>query len=177
MGAALVSMVAHFTIGRERYAASDVPMRAVLDEATRVRADLRRLMEEDERAYLALSAALKLPRSTEDEKKSRSQAVQRARLAAAEPPLAMARICRRALDLAQLAAEHGNPNLASDAGVAALLAEAALRASAINVRVNLARVRDRAAVERIEAELNHLLAAAPALKEEILALVGQRMVS
>ena len=43
--------------------------------------------------------------------------------------------------------------------------------------MNLARVRDRSAVERIEAELNELLAAAPALKEEILALVGQRMVA
>jgi formiminotetrahydrofolate cyclodeaminase len=176
MGAALVSMVANFTVGRERYAAGEAQMRAVLDEATALRANLRRLMDEDERAYLALSGALKLPRTTEDEKKARSRAIQRALLAAAEPPLAMARTCRRALDLSQLAAEHGNPNLASDAGVAALLAEAALRASAINVRVNLARLRDRVAVERIEAELNGLLAAAPALKEEILALVGQRMV-
>ena len=176
MGAALVSMVAHFTVGRERYATSEAQMRAVLDEATTLRADLRRLMEEDERAYLALSAALKLPRATDDEKRARSRAIQRALLAAAEPPLAMARTCRRALELSQLAAEHGNPNLASDAGVAALLAEAALRASAINVRVNLARVRDQAAVERVESELNELLAGAPALKEEVLALVGERMV-
>jgi formiminotetrahydrofolate cyclodeaminase len=175
MGAALVSMVAHFTVGRERYAASEAQMRAVLDEATALRADLRRLMEEDERAYLALSGALKLPRGTDDEKKARSRAIQRALLAAAEPPLAMARTCRRTLDLSHVAAEHGNPNLASDAGVAALLAEAALRASAINVRVNLARVRDQVVVGRIESELNDLLAAAPALKEEILALVGQRI--
>ena len=49
----------------------------------------------------------------------------------------MAGACRRVLDLAATVAGAGNPLLASDAGVAALLAEAALRASAINVRVNL----------------------------------------
>jgi len=175
MGAALVSMVAHFTVGRERYAAGDAPMRAALEEATAFRADLRRLMDDDERAYTALNDALKLPRATDEERKARSRSVQRALLAAAEPPLAMARVCRRTLELAQTAAEHGNPNLASDAGVAALLAEAGLRASAINVRVNLARVHDHAAVERLEDELNNLLAGAPALKEETLALAGQRM--
>jgi formiminotetrahydrofolate cyclodeaminase len=87
----------------------------------------------------------------------------------------MAQVCRRTLDLARDVAERGNPALASDAGVAALFAEAALRASAINVRVNLGHVRHQETVERIEAELNALLDGMPNFKEEILATVGRRM--
>jgi len=175
MGAALVSMVANFTAARERYASVDAQMRTVLDESATLRDDLRRLMDDDERAYTELSAAFTLPRGTDEAKRARSRAIQRALLAAASPPLAMARVCRRTLDLAEIVAVHGNPNLASDAGVAALLAEAALRASAINVRVNLARVRDREAVDGIEAELNGLLDGTPSLKEDVLAVAGRRM--
>ena len=87
----------------------------------------------------------------------------------------MAGACRQVLDLARAVAESGNPRLASDAGVAALLAEAALRASAINVRVNLVALQDEAFVARTEAELNRLLEGTPGLKEEILALAGRRM--
>ena len=176
MGVALVSMVANFTAGRPRYAEVDAEMRTVLHETATLRGRLRALMEDDERAYTALSAAYKLPRANDEEKRGRSRAIQQGLLAASQPPMAMARVCRRALDLSQEVAEHGNPNLASDAGVAALLAEAALRASAINVRVNLARVRDQAAVQRVEAELNSLLEGSATLKEQVLAVTGRRMV-
>jgi formiminotetrahydrofolate cyclodeaminase len=176
MGIALVSMVANFTVGRPRYAAVEDAVRPALDEAERSRAELLRLMEEDEQAYLAYGAATKLPRATEEERRARSSALQRALRDATAPPLAMARLCRRGLDLAGVVAESGNPNLASDAGVAALLAEAALRASIINVRVNLAQIRSRAFVEQTEAELDRLVEGTPSIKEAILATAGRRMV-
>ncbi|MGH2355924.1 MAG: cyclodeaminase/cyclohydrolase family protein [Chloroflexota bacterium] len=176
MGAALVSMVANFTVGRPKYADVEAPMREALAAAERARVELADLMDEDERAYAALSATFKLPRSPDEEKRARSRAIQRALREAAAPPLAMAQVCRRVLDLASVVAEHGNPDLASDAGVAALLAEGALRASAINVRVNLARVRNQLFVAQTEAELDRLLEGTPSLKEEVLAVAGRRMV-
>ena len=176
MGAALVSMVANFTVGRKQYAAVEARVQAALQEAEQARADLLRLMEADERAYTALAAARRRPRATDEEKQARREAVQQALRGAAAPPLAMAAVCRRTLDLAGIVAEAGNANLASDAGVAALLAEAALRASAINVRVNLALVEDRAFVAETEARLNDLLEGTPSLKEEVLAVAGRRMV-
>jgi formiminotetrahydrofolate cyclodeaminase len=59
--------------------------------------------------------------------------------------------------------------------VAALLAEAALRASAINVRVNLGQVRDGAFVAAAEAELARLLEGTAALKERVLDRVSERL--
>ena len=175
MGAALVSMVANYTVGRPKFAAVEAEVAAALADAEAARTGLRRLMAEDEAAYAAYTAAAKRPRGTDEEKRARSRAVQRALRGAAAPPLAMARTCRRVLDLAATVAGAGNPLLASDAGVAALLAEAALRASAINVRVNLGQVRDGAFVAGAEAELAGLLEGTAALKERVLARVGERM--
>jgi formiminotetrahydrofolate cyclodeaminase len=175
MGAALVSMVANYTVGRPRFAAVEAEVAAALEAAGAARERLSALMAEDEAAYAAYTAAAKLPRGTDEEKRDRSRAVQRALLGAAAPPLAMAGVCRRVLDLAATVAAAGNPLLASDAGVAALLAEAALRASAINVRVNLGQVRDGAFVAATERELAGLLEGTAALKERILSLVSERM--
>ncbi len=132
-------------------------------------------MQADERAYAAYAAAAKLPRGTDEEKRARSKALQQALRDAAAPPLAMAAVCRQVLDLAGVVAADGNARLASDAGVAALLAEAALRASAINVRVNLGGIRDASFVARTEAELNRLLEGTPSLREDVLAVAGRRM--
>jgi formiminotetrahydrofolate cyclodeaminase len=175
MGAALVSMVATYTVGRPKYAAVEAEVAAALAGAETARTELRRLMAEDEAAYAAYTAAAKLPRGTDEEKRARSRAVQRALRGAAAPPLAMAGACRRVLDLATTVAAAGNPLLASDAGVAALLAEAALRASAINVRVNLGQVRDGAFVAAAEAELARLLEGTAALKERVLDRVSERL--
>lgn len=176
MGAALISMVGRYTVGRPRFSAVEAPAAAALQEAESLRAELLRLMEEDEAAYQAVAAARRLPRDSDDAKRARSRAIQQATRAAAQPPLAMAAACRRALDLSRIVAEHGNPLLASDAGVAALLAEAALRASIINVRVNLASLRDQAFVAQTEAQLVQVAEGTPSLKEEVLAIAGRRMV-
>jgi methenyltetrahydrofolate cyclohydrolase len=175
MGAALVGMVANFTVGRPRYRAVEGEVRRALAAAEGARARLMALMTEDEQAYSAYGAAAKLPRETEEQQAARREALQEALRDAAAPPLAMAGVCRQVLDLALVVAERGNPRLASDAGVAALLAEAALRASAINVRVNLVALQDEPFVAQTEAELNRLLEGTPGLKEEILALAGRRM--
>jgi formiminotetrahydrofolate cyclodeaminase len=175
MGAALVSMVANYTVGRPRFAPVEGEVREALTEAEAARARLAALMAEDEQAYAAYTAATRLPRGTEEEQRERARAMQAALRRAAGPPLAMAGVCRRVLDLASAVAGAGNPLLASDAGVAALLAEAGLRASAVNVRVNLGHLRDPAFVAETEAELSRLLEGTAERKEEVLALATRRM--
>jgi methenyltetrahydrofolate cyclohydrolase len=175
LGAALISMVANFTVGRPEYAGMEAQVQATLAEADELRARLIRLMRDDERAFGAAADARKLPHTTPSERSRRNRTIERMTKAAAQSPLEMASVCRRLLELSRTVAEAGNPHLASDAGVAALLAEAALRASAINARVNLARLRDRAFVDRTEAQLNALVEGSPTLKEEVLAIAGRRM--
>ena len=176
LGAALVCLVANYTVGRPKYAAVEDEVRAALEEADALRVKLMELAEVDHMAYERVAAARKLPRSNEGERMLRNDEIQRATRAAAHPPLEMAEACRRALELSEIVAKDGNASLASDAGVAALFSEAALRASAINVRVNLAAVEDPIFVRALDEKLDALLEGSAALKEEILAIAGRRMV-
>jgi formiminotetrahydrofolate cyclodeaminase len=153
MAAALVSMVCNLTIGRPRYAAVEAAMQHIRSESEAARHRLLALADEDAAAYAAVAAALRLPRADEAARAARTAALQRALEAAAGPPLETMRLARSLVPLALQVAAHGNANVVSDAGVAAELGAAAVRGSALNVRVNLAELRNAAFVAQAEAEI------------------------
>src|SRR3989475_7279251 len=71
LAAALVAMVARLTVGRKAYAAVEAQARAILDEAERLRAELRRLVDEDAAAYEGVTRAYKIPKRDPDRKSTR----------------------------------------------------------------------------------------------------------
>ena len=117
-----------------------------------VRTEARVLGEQDEAAYGAYVAATRLPKSTPEEKATRRRAVQEGLRTAAEVPLLLAEICIDLLTALIPVARYGNRHLLSDAQIAAMLAGVAHRAALVNVRVNLALLKDRALAERIESD-------------------------
>ncbi len=137
MAAALVAMVAQLSLGRPAYAADDADLRAISGEAERLRARLLRLTNDDADAYAALVTARRMPKDSDTDRSVRSAAVEEAGMAATRVPLEAARLGREVLALAERIAAIGNRNATSDAGVAALLAAAAARGAALNVRINL----------------------------------------
>lgn len=145
LAAALAEMVAGLTIGRPKYAAVEEEMRALASDADALVGRLGALVDDDADAYALVSAAYRLPKDDP----TRSDAVRSALLAAAEVPLETARACRDAARLAVVCAEHGNRNTVTDAGVAALLADAGCRGAAYNVRINVVALDDRTAGEHL----------------------------
>lgn len=141
LAGALAAMVSRLTIGRKAYAGVDARMREILAEAERLRAELRRLVEIDAAAYEAVSATYRIPKDDP----GRAAAIDRALLAAAEPPLATARAALRVMALAAELAATGNKNARSDAKVAGFLARAAVAGAVENVRINVASLADPAA--------------------------------
>jgi len=140
LAAALVAMVARLTVGRKAYAAVEAQAREILAEAERLRAELRRLVDEDAAAYEGVSAAYKMPKSDA----RRAGAIDDALLAASRPPADVVKLGRRVLALAQTIEHIGNQNAASDARVAGMLARTAIDGATENVNVNLAGMSDRA---------------------------------
>jgi formiminotetrahydrofolate cyclodeaminase len=63
LGAALVAMVARLTVGRKAYAAVEAQAKEILAEAERLRAEMRRLVDEDAAAYEGVSRAYKIPKT------------------------------------------------------------------------------------------------------------------
>ena len=103
---------------------------------------LSRAVDEDTEAFNRVMEAMRLPKGTPDQQAERARAIDAANRAAAEVPLQTARLCLETIALAEKAAELGNRNSASDAGVAALAARAGAEGAALNVRINLAGIAD-----------------------------------
>ncbi len=142
LGAALAGMVAGLTVGRPKYAEHEVEMQTVQGQGERLRGQLLALVDADTAAYENVMAAYQLAKGTEEEIAVRRATIQDALRHAADIPLATAEACVQVLNLAALAAEHGNPNAASDAAVAALLAHAGFLGASRNVRINLQQIKD-----------------------------------
>jgi methenyltetrahydrofolate cyclohydrolase len=130
LAASLTAMAARFSREQWEDAAGAVA------QAESLRARLLPLAEEDARAYETVLLALRMPKDVDAE--VRDAALGDALSRAADVPLAIA---EGAVDVATLAcelAQRGNPNLHGDAATAVFLSEAAVRASANLVEVNLA---------------------------------------
>lgn len=162
LGAALAQMVAGLTVGRKKYAAVEGEMKDLAQEAARLRQALSALVVRDAEAYEAVRGAYGLPQDTPDQQAARSAAIRAALLGAAEVPLETARACVQVAMLAAAVAERGNRNAVTDACVAALLAEAACKGAAFNVRINVASLDEGAVTEgaRLASEARACLDAA-----------------
>ncbi|MGQ9492857.1 MAG: cyclodeaminase/cyclohydrolase family protein [Anaerolineae bacterium] len=175
IGAALVSMVANLTVGKKDYAHVQDDIQRILGRSEELRQRCLELLEGDVAAYTEVARAYKMPRDTEEEKAARNAAIQKALKAATAVPMALAEACVEILNLCPESAEKGNVRAISDVGVGALMAEAALRAAALNVLINLGSIKDESFVQRERARLDVLLEGKAELKERILQEVGAKL--
>ncbi|MFL5561234.1 MAG: glutamate formimidoyltransferase [Gemmatimonadaceae bacterium] len=143
LGAALAQMVAGLTVGKKKYAAVEAEMKEAALAGAALVNELSALVARDASAYAAVADAHKMPKEPEAAASARQEAITASLLRAAEVPLETARACARVAQLAATVAERGNTNAASDAGVAALLAEAGCKGAAYNVRINVASLEDK----------------------------------
>ena len=158
LAAALAQMVAGLTAGRKKYAAVDAEMKQIGLSAAELGNSLAALVDADARSYTAVSEAYKLPKEPDDAAVRRTAAITEALLGASRVPLETARACAAVAELAATVATKGNTNAVSDAGVAALLADAACRGAAYNVRINVASLEDRSRGASLVAEAADLVA-------------------
>ena len=167
LGAALVSMVCNLTLGKKAYADVQDEISDLLAESEALREQLTGLLEEDVKAYTGYSKAAKMPRGTDEEKAERQVVMQAALKVATDVPLSIAETAVKVMDLCMPAAEKGNKWAVSDAGVAVLMAEAALRSAALNVLINLGSLKDEEFVADRRAKLDALLEGKGVMRDEI----------
>ena len=168
IGAALVSMVANLTVGKKDYANVQEDIQRILGRSEALRHKCQELLDADVAAYTEVSKVYKMPRDTEEQKQARSAAMQKALKNATAVPMQLAEACVEILDLCPESAEKGNVRAVSDVGVGALMAEAALRAAALNVLINLGSIKDESFVKKERARLDSILSGTAERKERIL---------
>ncbi|HGY90168.1 MAG TPA: hypothetical protein ENK43_03230 [Planctomycetes bacterium] len=137
LAGALAHMVGSLTVGKKKFAAVEDEMREVMAKLDGIIEDFFALADDDARAFDAYMAAWRLPKGTDEEKAARKEALKGAAFTACDPPLRTVRLTNDLLPLISFVAERGNQHAISDAGAAAILAAAAARTAALNLRINL----------------------------------------
>ncbi len=175
LGAALVSMVANLTVGKEKYADVQEKIKELLEKSEALRDRFQKLVQRDTEVYGVLAKAFKMPRETEEQMLERKKAVQFALREATMVPYEIAEASLELARLAEIAAMIGNVNAVSDAGVAAILAEAAGQCAALNVKINLMSIEDSAFVDEKWSAIKDILMRLGELREKVVNITYDKL--
>jgi formiminotetrahydrofolate cyclodeaminase len=156
MAAGLVSMVCAIAISKQQSEEEKEEIDSIWKQAEELRYELQNLAEADIEVFNRLSAAYKLPRTTDADAASRGAAIQKLTMQAADVPLRTARAASRLIPLCTTLSNRCSRLLASDVGVAATLARATAQSSFINVEVNLSSLEDQNYVRQMRAQMEDL---------------------
>lgn len=145
------------------------------DKGQAMMTNLIHLVDEDTNAFNKIMAVFAMPKGTPEEKAARAEAMEAATLYATQVPLQTMKASYETFGIIRAMAEEGNPNSVSDAGVGALAARAAVLGAGLNVKINAAGLKDRAAADALVAEANKLIADACRQEAEILDIVNGKI--
>jgi len=142
LGVSLGGMVANLSAGKRGW---EEKLRYFSDwavQAQRLKDQMLSLVDEDTAAFNKVMAAFALPRGTTKEKSARTAAIESANKLAAEVPLRVMQTAAKAYDLLAEMAARGNPASISDVGVGLLAVRACIEGAGMNVRINIANLKD-----------------------------------
>ena len=175
LGTSLTSMVCRLTVGKKKYADVQQEMESALKTSDEIRAQFTALIDEDTAAFKKVMAAYALPKETAEQQSKRKSAVQDATKAATLVPLKLMQLCEQAAGLSKIVAEKGNKNSASDAGVSALMLEAACGGAGLNVRTNLAGLDDADFVQETKKKCEEILKRVSTVCQSTLEMVEKNL--
>jgi len=144
LGISLATMVANLSSHKRAWDDRWKEFSAWAEKGQKIKDELLYLVDEDTNAFNKIMEAFSLPKSSEQEVKFRSEAIQNATKYATEVPLKTMILAYSSFPIIKAMAEIGNPNSISDAGVGALCARSAVIGAYMNVRINAAELKDEA---------------------------------
>lgn len=147
LGAALAEMVSALTVTRSLYAEFHEEAQSGLEHSAALRTAFLAAMEGDTAAFNSLTAALNLPKQTEEESAFRAAAVQDALILCIESPVHIMELSLEAVQLVEGMLGKTNMAAVSDLGVAALMLGAAVQSAWLNVLINLGSLKDKTRAE------------------------------
>lgn len=175
LAAALGAMVANLSAHKRGW---DDRWKEFSDQAVKgqdIMERLLKLVDEDTAAFAKIMNVFSMPKGTEEEKAARAEAMEKATLYATQVPFRTMQTALEAMPLALEMARKGNPASASDAGVGAIAALAAVKGAQLNVRINAAGLKDRAMADSLTAEAEKIAKEAAEKEAEILSEVNKNI--
>ena len=172
LAASLTEMVAKLTIGKKGYEAVEDEMKAVARDAVKFKHKLVQAIDKDSDAYKDVITAIKLPGSTEAEKRNREKAIQNGLKQATLIPMAVAEDAARVMELAGRAIAKGNKNTIPDGAVGVMMAKTAILSALYNAKINLSSIKDNTFIEKISRQIKGLEAKVLGREKELLSDVN-----
>lgn len=156
LGSALLEMVANLTLGKKGYENKEAEMEAIVEKVKLEREKFLSLIDKDVKAFDEVMRALKMPKNTEEEKKRRSEQLQRALKEAADVPYELMRLTVGVIEDVPFLYKYGNRNAISDVESACEMLKSAFYIGKANVEINLKNIKDEEYVEEMKQEMEEL---------------------
>jgi formiminotetrahydrofolate cyclodeaminase len=179
LAAALTSMVFNLTIDKK--VAKDYPeaviqsLKEAREAADKFRESYLQLMVDDAKAFDILMEGYCLPKETEEEKKIRTEYIEKAKEKVLEVPWVLLNEAFSMYEPLKVATEYGNKNAISDAGVAAILIHSAIEGAALNVFINLASSEVNEETINLKNRTDLMVEKSRVIKEDIVASVVDKI--
>lgn len=170
LSAALAEMVANLTVGKKKYADYKEEMMEIINKASVLKEKLLNYIEEDSLAYNKVMEAYNLPKKTEEESSCRMEKIEEGLKIAALVPLKVAETSFEVLPFTEAVVKNGNSNSVTDGLVAAMMARTAVLSAVLNIRINLASIKDDEFVKTLKGKADTLEEKAVEYEERILSL-------
>ena len=174
LGASLGTMIANLSAHKRGWDDRWEEFSDWAEKGKVIQDELVALIDADTDAFNAVLAAFRLPKSTPEEKRARVDAIEAANRGASEVPLRVMEVALASMDVLRAMAQIGMEQSATDAGVGALCARSAVLGAGLNVRINLAGLKDADAARTYRARADELTRQAIEAETEILAIVASR---
>ena len=175
LGAALGTMVANLSAHKKGWDARWEEFSVQAESGQVLMKELLFLVDEDTNAYNKIMAAFGLPKATDEEKAVRKAAIDAATVYAIKIPFRTMELAYQSFELAKSMVATGNPNCASDAGVAALCARAAVKGTYLNVRTNAKGLEANEEVTAILAKAEEMNKGCEVLEQEVWNIALEKM--
>ena len=175
LGVSLATMVANLSSHKKGWDNRWQEFSIWAEKGQSLKDQLINLVDADTKAFNDIMSAFNLPKSTDEEKKKRTQCIQEATKYAIEVPFKVMQLSFESMDLIKTMAIEGNPNSVSDAGVGALCARSAVMGAFMNVRINASGLDDKKFVDEIISKGKLIEKETIAAETEILSLVNEKI--
>jgi glutamate formiminotransferase / formiminotetrahydrofolate cyclodeaminase len=169
LGASLSSMVSNLTANKRGTESIDGLLNTSAEKAQAIKNNLVNAIDDDTNAFNAYMDARRLPKKTEDEIATRLEAMQAGLKEAVAVPFKTAVESEKAIEIAKMVAELGNPNSITDVGVGVQMAFAGVVGGIYNVLINLKDIED----EKFNSKMRNDCAALKLKAERMLAEVTE----
>jgi formiminotetrahydrofolate cyclodeaminase len=175
IAAALTEMLANITIGKKNYSAVEETMKLNATKASALRTKFLTDIDRDAEAYNLVFQAFRLPKDTDEQKVLRSEKIQEATKVAALVPMEVAERAFELLDLISETTRKGSKNAITDGCVAMMTCRTAVLGALLNVRINLASIRDERFVKEFSEKCNRIEKETLRKEQELMEFVGEEV--